>query len=718
MTDARARPTGVARPLLSGGAILALRLSGTSFLLTAALVATGVASAQVLSSDSPIPAVAAPQPGQDTAAVEEALRAAKSGDGARVQAVMATTADPLARKIALWALADATPDWLNWAQADEARRELTGWPRPSRRQVAAEKLIGGSGLSPHAIVAWFGDQAPLTPQGAMALASALRADGQARAAGEVIRRAWRTLQSDSATQQDMRARFADVLTTADDVAREDFLLYGPQDQTAADLLPLLPPDRQAVAQARMALKRRDPNAPALIAALPVADQTDPGIIYERLVALHDSGDVYGALSLIGYLPAELPSEAAADKLWRHGSLVIEALQMGDSARAYQAATHAGLSTGIAAAEAQFFAGWIALSRLKDPARADAHFARLATLSQSPITQARALYWRGRAAEAAGDPVAAELFYAQAARHQTTFYGQLAAARAGQTKIVLGHDPVVTPAARAAFEANDAVAAARLLARIGNHEGFRTFVTGLSESLPDAVSEAQLVDLAAEQGEQELAMRVVRNAAKRGFILPERGYPIRMPPTDVSGAPETAFILGIVRQESSFDPMARSGTGALGMMQLMPATARGVARRSGLGPGRLEDPDYNMRVGSAFLGQLVDQFSGSYLLAAAAYNAGPGRPNQWTNVCGDPRGSDSDPLDFVECIPFSETRDYVMRVLEATQVYRARLNGGEAPLTLKADLKRGVYGYSAPATAPSDAVAGSGGLSLAASPGGR
>jgi soluble lytic murein transglycosylase len=700
--------------------ILALRLSRTSFLLTAALTATGMASAQALSSDSPLPVVASMPPGQAAAAVEEALRAAKSGDGARVQAVMAATADPLARKIALWALADATPDWLNWAQADAARRELAGWPRASRRQVAAEKLINQSGLAPREIVAWFGDQAPVTPQGAMALADALRADGQARRAAEVIRHAWRSLVFDSPTQQDMRTRFADVLTTADDVAREDFLLYGPQDQAALDLLPLLPPDRQAVAQARMALKRRDASAPDLIAALPPADQADPGIIYERLMALHDAGDVYGALALVSYLPAELPSEAAADKLWRHGSLVIEALQMGDSNRAYQAATHAGVSTGIAAAEAQFFAGWIALSRLKDPARADAHFARLENLSQSPITQARAFYWRGRAAEAQGDPVAAQLFYAQAARHQTTFYGQLAAARAGQTKIVLGHDPVITPAARAAFEANDAVAAARLLVRIGNHEGFRTFVTGLSESLPDAVSEAQLVDLAEEQGEQELAMRVVRNAAKRGFILPERGYPVRMPPSDVSGSAETAFILGIVRQESSFDPMARSGTGALGMMQLMPATARGVARRSGLGAGRLEDPDYNMRVGSAFLGQLVDQFSGSYVLAAAAYNAGPGRPNQWTSVCGDPRGSESDPLDFVECIPFSETRDYVMRVLEATQVYRARLNGGEAPLTLRADLKRGVYGYVAPA--PSDAtgapVAGSSGLSLATTPGGR
>lgn len=186
------------------------------------------------------------------------------------------------------------------------------------------------------------------------------------------------------------------------------------------------------------------------------------------------------------------------------------------------------------------------------------------------------------------------------------------------------------------------------------------------------------------------MRVVRNAAKRGFILPERGYPVRTPPM-ASEAPEPSLVLGITRQESSFDPLARSGVGARGMMQLMPATASVVARRAGYGYGSLDDPDYNMKVGSTYLGQLVSQFSGSYVMAAAAYNAGPGRPTQWAGLCGDPRSSSTDPLDFIECIPFSETRDYVMRVLEATQVYRARLNGGSAPITLANDLKRGSYG---------------------------
>jgi soluble lytic murein transglycosylase len=165
---------------------------------------------------------------------------------------------------------------------------------------------------------------------------------------------------------------------------------------------------------------------------------------------------------------------------------------------------------------------------------------------------------------------------------------------------------------------------------------------------------------------------------------------------VDGAPETSLVLAITRQESGFDPLVRSGVGARGMMQLMPATAAIVARKMGVdySPDRLDDPDYNMRLGSSFIGQLVRQFSGSYVMAVAGYNAGPGRPVQWSSYCGDPRGGSTDPIDFIECIPFSETRNYVMRVMEGVQVYRAKLNGGSAPLTLSNDMARGSYVYPA------------------------
>ena len=655
-----------------------------------AVACAGLAAAQGLTGDSPLAAVATPVR-NDTQAALNALAAARSGDGSRVRNILGQTTDPLARKIALWALADATPEVMSWDQAEEARRTLADWPRPSRRQVAAEKLVDRSGMPPTEVIAWFGPKDPVTPQGAMALAAALRATGQPDAAAVAIRKAWRTLTFDDSTQAAILARFSDILTPADHIAREDFLLYGAQGGAAQALLPLLPTDQRAVALTRMAVRRGDSAASSMIAALPVADQTSPGLVYERVMALRDRGDIAGALALIGYLPATLPDEHAAERLWKHGSLVVDALQAGDATTAYQVASRSGLTTGPDAANAQFYAGWIALSRMRDPHLADEHFARLEAAGPSPLTQSRALYWRGRAAEAEGDPVAAQIFYEQAARYYTTFYGQLAATKGGKAELVLGHDPEIGPADRAAFEGRDAVKATRLLASLGNTEGLRTFVIGLSESLPTAADEAMLVDLALGYGEQELSMRVVRNAAKRGFILPERGYPVRQAPTGVETA-EAPLVLSITRQESSFDPRARSGVGARGMMQLMPATAQNVARRSGLGWGSLDDPDYNMKVGSVYLGQLVGQFSGSYLMAAAAYNAGPARPTQWAGICGDPRGSSTDPLDFIECIPFSETRDYVMRVLEATQVYRARLNGGTAPMTLSVDLKRGSYGF--------------------------
>jgi hypothetical protein len=156
------------------------------------------------------------------------------------------------------------------------------------------------------------------------------------------------------------------------------------------------------------------------------------------------------------------------------------------------------------------------------------------------------------------------------------------------------------------------------------------------------------------------------------------------------------VLGIIRQESGFDARIRSGAGARGMMQLMPGTAKHLAARAGIRyrDAMLDDPDYNMRLGSGFLGDLVSEFDGSYLMATAAYNAGPGRPSKWIEACGDPRAASTDPVDYIECIPIGETRNYVMRVLENVQVYRARLNGGRAPLTLAADLKRGGYGHDA------------------------
>jgi soluble lytic murein transglycosylase len=294
----------------------------------------------------------------------------------------------------------------------------------------------------------------------------------------------------------------------------------------------------------------------------------------------------------------------------------------------------------------------------------------------------------------GDAAGARNFYLAGAQHTTTFYGQLAAERAGLGQITLTPDPVPTAVDRAAFQSSEMGRALALLSQAGERTLVRVFGLHVGDTVQTPAELAVAMDAIRGIGEQELSMLAYRRGAQRNLILHERGYPVRSTPSVMGGA-EPAFVLAITRQESQFDPRVRSSADARGMMQLLPGTARDTARKIGIAydEGQLWEADYNMRLGSAYLGQVADRFSGSYIMAAAGYNAGPGRPAQWAGFCGDPRGSTTDPLDFIECIPFSETRNYVMNVMSNVQIYRARLNGGQAPITLSKDLKRGSYGYA-------------------------
>lgn len=637
--------------------------------------------------------VSRPMSSADQVLFASAVAAAKRGDIAGARTAIAGISHPTAKRTAIWALVDSNAESLGFFELDNARRELVGWPRAAKRQAAAEKLLETSGKSPAEIVAWFGGEQPQTAHGALALASAQRVLGQTQAANDLIRRWWRDKSFEADAQRAIMARFGTVLTVDDHTRRTDILLYGPQGPAGREMVALLPADQQAAALARIALRSDAANANELYGALTPDVQAQPGVAFERAGYLRRKGLETMALALVPQFPKTVVTEEQGDRIWheRH-RLTLAAIKTGDWRSAYQAAANSGLTEGSDAADAEFYAGWIALSKLNDPAAAARHFANLERIGSSPITKGRAFYWQGRAAEARRESTAAQGYYAQGARHQTTFYGQLAAEKLGM-KLTLPRDPELTASDRAAFEGREVVQAARLLVDQGHRDLFRVFALHLDDVVPTTQEAALLVDMIRGYGDQNTSMLAVRAAAQRGLVLADRGYPFRTPP-QVMGAPEPALVLGITRQESGFDPRVRSHADARGMMQLLPATAATVARRIGVSHSTemLWEPDHNMRLGSAFLGQLVDRFSGSYILAAAGYNAGPGRPPQWTAMCGDPRTSSTDPLDFIECVPFSETRNYIMRVMENMQVYRAKLNGGTAPITLSADLKRGGYGY--------------------------
>lgn len=675
----------------------------------AILVATTVARAQPVDPIGDLlrrqaaspqePQVPPRPPGQPLSATEaanlsQALTSARRGDAAGARAAIARLSDPIARKTATWALVDANAEALSFHELDAARRELAGFPRPGRRQAAAEKLLETSGKSPAEIVAWFDGRPPASAHGAMALASALRSQGRQAQAEDLIRRWWTTESFEADVQQTMLTRFGAMLSPADHVRRADILLYGAQGPATRDVVALLPPDEQALALVRIALRSDSAAADQQYESLSPEAKARPGVAFERASNLRRRGREGEAYALLGAPRYPVTSEGA-DRIWNERyRLTLSAIKAGNWRSAYQAAANTGLTEGADAAEAEFYAGWIALSKLNDPVAAGRHFAAIEKIGASPITRGRAFYWMGRAAEARGDKAAAETYYQEGAQYGTSFYGQLAAEKLG-LPLVLPKDPVPTAADRARFEGQAPVQAMRLLADQGHKDLFRVFAAHLDDTVPTEVDAVQLVDLIRGYGEQDTSMRAIRAVAMRNLVLIDRGYPYRTPPA-VQGAPEPALVLGITRQESGFDPGVRSHADARGMMQLLPSTAKLVARKIGVSYSlpMLYEPDYNMRLGSSYLGDQVDRFSGSYIMAAAAYNAGPGRPPQWVAMCGDPRTDSTDPLDFIECIPFSETRNYVMRVMENMVVYRAKLNGGSAPITLSSDLRRGGYGYRA------------------------
>jgi soluble lytic murein transglycosylase len=356
----------------------------------------------------------------------------------------------------------------------------------------------------------------------------------------------------------------------------------------------------------------------------------------------------------------------------------------------------GLIGGEAFRDAEWVAGWIALEKLGDAPKAEAHFRVFGAGVTTPISVSRAQYWLGEALTREGRIAEAQEAYATAAKYPYVFYGQLAAEKMRQqmpeaTKLQLTAPAPPTDDERAEFARRTPVRAAILLAETGRLASFERFSFALDDMMDTAAEHQMLFDIAAGYLEMRAAVRGAKAGLGRGLVAPDAVFPVMsLPPSPRTGSAEPALVLALSRQESEFNPRAISGADARGLMQMVPRYAQAEARMVGL-PFRsswlTDDPQYNLRLGRGFLDDLVDDFGGSYVLAAAAYNAGPSRARQWIKDFGDPRGG-VDPIDWIESIPFAETRNYVQRVLENTQVYRARLANGPVDITLLKDLKRG------------------------------
>ena len=512
-------------------------------------------------------------------------------------------------------------------------------------------------------------------------ADAATAAGHTSDAAADARTAWVAGFPDADTEARFLSRWGQVLTPADQRARFAAMLAANAPDAASQAARLAPAD-EPLARARLAVRTGDPAAPALIAALPPAERNQPDLILDQLRALRHANRDDDALSL--WITRGLAAERAAGApqaaaFWSERSaLARRRLRQGDDKGAFLLADDPMQITPETQTDAAFLAGFIALRRLHQPALAAARFQLLAK-STSAISQARAHYWLARAAADANDQPTARSEYGAAAAWPTTYYGQLAILALGgdpqtlNTRIDTLTDPVWTAQNALDFAGRELTRAAAALVAWGDPNRARPFLQQVQSLAPDPVTRSMDAHFALGLGLPDQAVAAARRAGRDGTILPEAGWP---QPVDPPDQPVPAAVsLGIIRQESSFDTGALSPTGARGLMQLMPATAAAIGHQIGVPvqPGSLTtDPAANMRLGSAYLAQLIEQYGGALPLAIAAYNAGPSRVDQWLSDWPDPRGAGADAMiDWIEAIPFNETRNYVQRVIENIEVYRAK-----------------------------------------------
>jgi len=631
----------------------------------------------------------------DIAALKEAIAAARRGKTTQAADLQKTISDRVARKLVEWQILRSDDS----QNIDVSRYmafigENPNWPSTALMRRRAEATLWTDRLDPAFVRAFFGKERPVTAKGKFALARALLLQGDRAGAQSLVREAWRNDSFSSELEDPALDVFQDLITPADHKARMDMRLYAEDVDGALRAANRAGGNAPAIARARIVVIKKAANAAAMLDAVPREAQLDAGYIFSRAQYLRRADQAGDAADWIMALPPDRGQTLDADQWWIERRLVArKLLDLGEVKTAYRIARDAAIPhKDNYRAEHQFTAGWIALRFLNDPATAFAHFAKVAEGNSNPITLARAGYWQGRAAEALGRRDEARAHYEAAARYSTAYYGQLARARLGHKDIVVRPPPEPPADRRDTVARLEVVRAIELLYAIDERDLVAGALADLGERSIDTVALAAIGEVAARHNDARAMVLLGRAALGRGLPLDHYAFPsIGMPEYRAIGpAIERAVVYAIARQESTFNPKTVSSARAMGLMQVTPEAGRYVAKKFGASFDEkrlLSDQTYNVQLGAAELGDLYVDYRGSHILTFAGYNAGRGRVKEWIAKYGDPRDPKVDPIDWVERIPFSETRNYVQRVLENLQVYRVRFGGG-SKLLIEADLHRG------------------------------
>ena len=615
-------------------------------------------------------------PQNSSTAYRRAFEFAAKGKWTTVAQIPRDPARPELEKVLTWL---RLRDPASGAQFDEIAsflKENPGWPGRWGMIARAEYLMPDD-LPESARKSWFADISPQTASGRLKYLKTLEDETDRTDLTDTARAYWHETPFGLSDQRAFLQRYRSLLRSEDHWIRLDRMLWRGYISSARRVLPLVEKDRRDLALARITLRTQSPGVDGAINRVSDDLKSDPGLQYERLRWRHRKGRNDDALELLWSVPA---NQQFPDLWWRERSRQIRyALDDNRKEDAYLLSAAHIQRSGLSFAEAEWNAGWIALRFADKPVEALAAFEKLYNGVSTSISLARAAYWAGRAAEKLDQKKKARDWYRLAAENPATFYGQLAQARLDTNGFQLPREPKPTSAERTTFRRTEIAQAASSLGRIGEDELARDFVLHLAFLAEDGTQAVLVAQLARELGYLDIAVRAARRAARKGVVLAQAGYPTRY--ATEHGPLEPALMLSIIRQESGFDTKAQSRAGARGLMQLMPATAQQVSKtvNQRYSAKRLTtDPYFNIRLGSTYLSGLIDRFGGNYILAIAAYNAGPGNVNRWLQERGDPRSDEVDVIDWIERIPFGETRNYVQRVLEGLVVYRTRL-GRHSPV---------------------------------------
>lgn len=628
--------------------------------------------------DEPADKPAPPPLTGDLAALKDAIDLARKGKTDDASAARDRIADPAGQKLADWFMLRHSESTANFKRYAVFLAANPDWPSSALLRRRAEARLWQE-KADAATVHKFTMDRPTSAKGKFALARVLLTEGETDRAARLVRDAWRTDELSERSEEDAYEAFRDLLTADDHRARMDRRL-GAKDYAGARRAAKRLGDALAIVKACAAVTGKANKAKDYLDDVSADARRDLGYVLCRAQWHLQKDRIDDAAEVILAASPDTMAAQDTDAWWRERRLLArKLLDQGKSRTAYDVVRTAAVpEKEVYRVDYHFMCGWIALRYLDDPKTAMVHFAAIDEGSANPIALSRAHYWRGRAAEAMGATADARMSYRAAARYQTAYYGQLARAKLGLDRIEL-RPPAPVLASADTPPADERVRAADMLYGIGERDMVFYYAEDLAKESTDVAALEALGELAGRRNDARVMLEVGKSALARGFALDHYAFPTIGIPEHKQVAPaiETSVIYSVARTESSFDQRDKSPANAVGLMQVTPEAGRDTAKRFGLTydwDKMVSDPVYNTQMGAAELSALLSEYRGNQIMAFAGYNAGRGRVREWVQARGDPRDPNVDPVDWVERIPLSETRNYVQRVMENVLVYRARFEG--------------------------------------------